>query len=440
MKSKSNTRRRNPTKHKLTTLDQLSKLIPGHLFKAALRESGLTRKYKFTVWSHMLTMMFAHLSRTASLWDLCANLLFHTAKFSCIRGAYAPSRNALSNANRKRPALVLELLYWKLMDHYKTSMPEFDRCRRYLALSPKFKRAIHAVDSSTIPLVLNCIDWAKHRRRKAAAKLHLRLNLGSFLPEAIVIEAARGHDVKYLEKLCANVAAGAIIIADRAYLHFKRLYQLDQRGVFWVLRKKTNVQLIVRKKRLKKPTGNILRDDLVIPKVEARREDYPGKLRLIRARVLVEGRWIEMEFITNNFKWSPQTIVDLYQARWGIEVFFKELKQGLKLKSFLGYNQNAICWQIWTALILRLLMRVLYCATGWQRSFGKLMHLLHGVLWDRYDLYNLCAFYGTAGGDPPDKPDGKSNPEQFELTEKYPPFDMGKYWDSKRRKWFFQMA
>jgi hypothetical protein len=105
--SKKQTRRRNPAKHKLTVLNQLSKLIPAHLFQQAVEESGLTRKYKFTAWSHLLVMMAAHLTRVASLWDLCANLQFQSAKFSCLRGAYAPARNTLSHANRNRPAQVL---------------------------------------------------------------------------------------------------------------------------------------------------------------------------------------------------------------------------------------------------------------------------------------------------------------------------------------------
>jgi len=386
----------------------------------------------------MLVMMTAHLTRTASLWDLCANLQFHSAKFSCLRGAFVPARNTLSHANRNRPAQVLEILYWKLMQHYQETCPEFKSTRRYIGLPHGFKRSIHAIDSSTIPLVLNCIDWAKHRRRKAAAKLHLRLELGSFLPEAVVINSAKGHDVKFIQQLCANVQTGAIVIADRAYLHFKRLFELHDRGIFWVLRNKTNIQLTVRKRLIKKKKGNILRDDLVVPKAKTKQKDYPIKFRRIRARVQVDGKWVEMEFITNNLKWSAQTIIDLYQARWGIEVFFKEIKQSLKLKSFLGYNQNAICWQIWSALILRLLLRVVQCSTGWSRGFGKMMHVLHGVLWDRYDLGKLCGFYGTAEGSPPDKSYDASNQEQLELAEVYPPFSMGKNWDSKRRKWVFK--
>jgi hypothetical protein len=210
----------------------------------------------------------------------------------------------------------------------------------------RLRRTIHVIDSTTLELVLSCIDWAKHRRRKAAAKLHVRLDMQTLIPNFVILDAAHEHDSQRAAELCAGVKAGEIVIADRAYVDFHPLAALNQTGVFWVTRTKQSLCFRVKKKLLKKPKGNILADELVILKHDKSRANYPQEMRRIRALVEVDGKIREMEFLTNNLEWSAQTVVALYRCRWQIEVFFKQIKQTLQLCDFLGNSANAVRWQV----------------------------------------------------------------------------------------------
>ena len=256
---------------------------------------------------------------------------------------------------------------------------------------------IHVVDSTTIQLVARCLDWAKHRRRKAAAKCHVRLNLQTFLPQFALVATAGEHDNLRAREVCAGVRAGEIVIFDKAYLDFAHLADLAMREVFWVTRAKDNLQCRVVRKLQDGTCGHLLRDDLVVLTGEVK-ADYPVALRRVTALVEVDGELREMVFLTNNVTWSAQTIADLYRCRWSIEVFFKELKQTLQLADFLGHNANAVRWQVWTALLVYLLLRFCACLSQWGHSFTRLFALVRSALWQKLDLTSLLEGYGTAGG------------------------------------------
>ena len=162
---------------------------------------------------------------------------------SKIRDCVPPSRNGLSHANRNRDAGMAEKLFWEVLAHLNEISPNFRiQGRRYCALPRRFKRMIHVVDSTTIQLIANCLDWAKHRRRKAAAKMHLRLDLRSFLPNFILVKTAGTHDSAEAPALCVGINEGEIVIFDKAYVDFKHLWRLSQRGVFWITRAKDNMK------------------------------------------------------------------------------------------------------------------------------------------------------------------------------------------------------
>ena len=309
----------------------------------------------FTPWSHVVSLLYAQLTHAVGLNDVCDGLRHHAARLSTLRGATPPSRNGLSNANKVRNADMMEDLFWRMLAHLQHQHPGFGPSGRYKGLPRRFKRTIHAVDSSTITLVANCMDWAKHRRRKAAAKLHLRLNLQSFLPAFAVVEEGSHHDSSRMHALCAGLCAGEIAIFDKAYVHFANLFALHLRGVFWVTRAKDNMRFHVCKKN--RVSGNILRDDEITLRSFGPKRDYPKRMRRIVARVEVDGKLVEMAFLTNNLEWAPSSICDLYQSRWAIEVFFKQIKQTLQVCDFLGHSKQAIRWQIWSALLLYILLR-----------------------------------------------------------------------------------
>tara|TARA_B110000008_G_C16894872_1_gene534324 strand:- start:227 stop:1078 length:852 start_codon:yes stop_codon:yes gene_type:complete len=263
-------------------------------------------------------------------------------------------------------------------------------------LPRRFKRAIHAVDSMTIALVANCMDWAKHRRRKAAAKTHLRLNLQTFLPAFAIIEEASHHDNARAMPLCVGLQAGEIAVFDKAYVHFANLFNLSERGIFWVTRAKDNLRCRVCRKRLKRPSGNIIRDDEITLITHKSRTEYPQRLRRVTAWVEVNGEWVTMVFLTNNFEWAASSICDLYRCRWGIEAFFKQIKQTFKVCDFLGHSKHAIRWQLWAAMLLYLLLRFIVFQSQWPHSFTRLFTIVLGVVWDRFGLFELADFYGTA--------------------------------------------
>ena len=262
----------------------------------------------------------------------------------------------------------------------------------------KFKRTIHLVDSTTIPLIASCLDWAKHRRRKAAAKCHLRLDLQSFLPRFAIVDTARHNDAKRAREVCAGVQAGEIVIFDRAYIDFSHLADLSLRLVFWVTRAKDNLQYTVVHYYQQGNFGRILRDELIQLKTPASRQEYPELLRRVVALVEVDGKDVEREFLSNNLEWSAQSIAELYRCRWQIEVFFKQIKQTLQLADFLGTSANAVRWQVWTALLVYLLLRYLAFLSEWGHSFSRLFTVIRASLWKRWDLFDLLRRYGTADG------------------------------------------
>jgi hypothetical protein len=261
-----------------------------------------------------VTMVFAQLTHSIGLNDVCDALRIFSGPLSAIRGATGPSRNALSHANKERDAYLAERLFWSTLEHVQQLSPGFGSTRRQKRFHFRFKRVIHLVDSTTIQLVTNCMDWAKHRRRKAAAKCHLRLDLQTFLPRFAVIDTARDSDSKRAREVCAGIRAGEIVIFDRAYVDYAHLFELWERGVFWVTRAKEGMSFRVIEKRLKKPDGKILSDDIVLPEREQALRKFPDTLRRIVALVEVDGHEREMTFLTNNTEWSAQSVVDLYRC------------------------------------------------------------------------------------------------------------------------------
>lgn len=397
MKNKNKTPRP-PTRSKLTILRQVCNLIPTHLVSQLARQTRADQLARtFSNWSHVVALLYAQLTHAIGLNDVCDGLRLHSGPLSAIRGASAPSKNGLSHANKQRPAELAEQLFWRTLEHLQSLCPRFAG-RQGRRVAGRFRRAISVVDSTTLQLIASCMDWAKHRRRKAAAKCHLRLDLQSFLPRFALIDTARQSDAKRAREVCAGLRAGEIVIFDKAYVVFAHLFELSQRGVWWVTRAKDNLQYRVVKKRLKKPEGKILRDDEIVLKMPASRAKYPARLRRIVALVEVDGKEVQMVFLTNNFQWAASSVAALYKARWEIEVFFKQIKQTLQLADFLGNSANAVRWQVWMALLLYALLRFLAVQSQWGHSFVRLWAVTRAALWLKLDLVSLLKSYGTASG------------------------------------------
>lgn len=380
--------------HKFEVLRQICNLIPPFLVPKLAKETAVDKRARsFSPWSHVVAMLYAQLTHAIGLNDVSDALHVCSGPLSAIRGATPPSRNAFSHANAERDAKMAESLLWSVLAHLQTISPGFGSGRRRL---PRFRRNLYAADGTVIQLVANCMDWAKHRRRKAATKLHLRLDLQSLLPAFAIVDLAPHHDNTRAPQLCQGLKAGEIVIFDKAYLALDHLWNLNQREVFWVTRAKENLDLRVTRRLINKPQGRVLRDELVVFRGPKSSRLYPQILRRVIVMVELDGRQEPMEFLTNNQDWSPQSIADLYRCRWDIEKFFKAIKQSLQLCDFLGNNANAVHWQIWTALLVYVLLRYLAFLSGWQSSFTRLWALCRTTLWRKIDLLELLRGYGTA--------------------------------------------
>jgi len=383
----------------MNLLRQICNLIPEFLISKIARETKVDEQARtFSPLSHVVSLSYAQLTHSIGLNDVCDALNLNSGPLSSIRGATPPSRNNLSHANKVRSADMAEMLFWRVFEHLGDVSPRFVSGKAGKRFARKFKRTIHLVDSTTIELVASCMDWAKHRRRKAAAKCHLRLDLQSFLPRFAIVDTAKHADARRAREVCAGIKAGEIVIFDKAYVDFEHLADLAMREIFWVTRPKENMSYEVVTEYQQGVQGKILSDQLIQLKTPSSQEKYPELMRRVVALVEVDGKEVVMEFLTNNLEWSAQSIADLYRARWQIEVFFKQIKQTLQLADFLGTSANAVRWQIWTALLVYLLLRYLSYLSNWSHSFSRLFTIIRASLWKKWDLMALLRLYGTADG------------------------------------------
>jgi hypothetical protein len=394
-----NPRKSASVRSEFIVLRQICHLIPNHLVPKLTRELGAEALCRtFSAWSHTVSLLFAQLTGALGLNDVCDSLRLHSGPLSAVRGATPPSRNNLSHANKRRPAALAEKLFWSVLAHLQSQSPGFAQGRKGRRLAARFRKTIHVIDATTIHLIASCMDWAKHRRRKAAAKCHLRLDLRSQLPRFAIIGPASENDVRRARELCAGIREGEIALFDRGYVDFAHLFELQQRGVFWVTRAKEHFAYKVIKRRQQKRAGQILRDEEVALVGSLSKKKHPARMRRVEAEVLVDGKLRVMIFLTNNLEWAPSSVAELYRCRWQIEVFFKQIKQTLQVSDFLGNSSNAVSWQLWTAMLCYVLLRYLAFLGRWTGSFTRLWAVLRSTLWQRLDLRALLESCGTAGG------------------------------------------
>jgi IS4 transposase len=388
-----------PTKTTYTTLRQIFQYIPEGLPERLAREAGADIR-KFSCTSHVAALLCGHLTRASSLNEICDAGRLHEGELNRIRGAVAPKCNTFSNANRTRDPIIAEQLYWETFKYLEQICPSFTGSKRNRKYLSRMRRKIEAIDSTTLKLSLDCIDWAKHRRKKAAAKTHMRIDTASMLPRFAVVEEASHHDSTRAAQLCSDMSAGDVLTADRAYVDLSFLFDLHERGIFFVLREKKNMLFDVQETR-PCDDARIISDQIVMVSAKKTAKNYPQPLRRVTATVEVDGKDVVMTFLTNNMQWSPRTISELYRARWSIEIFFKEIKQTLLLSDFVGYNDKAVKWQVWIGLLAHLLLRFLKHVSEWKLSFSRLAGTVRSAVWMKIDLLDLLRRYGTAGAPKP---------------------------------------
>jgi len=289
-------------------LRQVCQLIPSHLVAQLARACGADRRERtFSCWSQVVAMVYARVAHALSLNDVCDALRLQSGALSAIRGARPPAKNTLSHANKVRDHRLAEQLFWYMLEHLQRNAPGFGQGRRGRGLAHRFRASIQIVDATVIGLVASCLDWARHRRRKAVAKCHLRLDLQSFLPRMAIVDAGTADATRAAE-MCARLQAGEIVIFDKAYVDFPHLWQLQQRGVFWVRHCLERLRFKVIEHRAPVKDPRIKRDVLIAPLTYHTRRNYPGPLRLVEAEVEIDGRRQMMSFLTNNLSWAASRV------------------------------------------------------------------------------------------------------------------------------------
>lgn len=397
MKKKNKPAKKSP----YTVLNQICNLIPPLMVPNLARVHGVDKKSRtFSPWSHVVGLMYAHLSHAFGLNDVCDAMGEHAGEVWRIREATPPRRNTFSHANAHRDSAMAEALYWKMRTVCSGLSEKFALGGRREGFLRRLKKPIFAMDSTTIALVANCMPWAKHRRKKAAVKCHLSLDLQNHLPQAVCVEEACHHDNRQARFLCNPLKDGSIMVADKAYSDFRHFRELTEKGIVWVIRARRDTAFQVVRSLHTTDNPRILADEVVVLARPQTAEKHPEGMRRIRAIVEINGKDRVMEFLTNQMEWSAWTVAELYRCRWDIEVFFKELKQTLQLSDFLGNSEHAIKWQIWCGLIVHLLLRFLHYLSQWKHSFFRLFALLRACLWDKKDLNELLRSYGTASSPP----------------------------------------
>lgn len=384
------------TRRSISAAAQIFNIVPPHLIGELARRFNV-RARAFDERSHVFALLLCQLAHFSGLNETCDVMSVFEAELRRNRNCAAPKRNTFSHANRTRDPALAEALYWQMFRLLQERVPGFGRgrCDGHLA---RFRfRHIYAIDSTTIHLAYDCMDWAKHRQKKAAVKVHMRTDAACMLPRCVVVDKAKHHDVTRAEALCQGLDCGDIVVEDRAYNDWKHQRRLDEAGVFFVVREKKRALFrVVQSAPPEALAKNILSDEILELTGATTKSSYPKRVRRVCARVEVDGKKREMRFLTNNFEWSGTTISELYRARWTVEVLFKELKQTLQLKDFLGENENAVKWQIWIALLAHLLLRYEKYASGWKASYARLVGLVRGVVWLHVDVMELLRSHGTA--------------------------------------------
>lgn len=328
-------------------------------------------------WSHFVTMVFCQFSKSNSLNDICNGMRSATGDLNHLGVTKAMRRSSLAYNNQHRNWELFQSMYFDLYDRFESKLK---KSRKLLP-----KRKIYLLDSTTIDLCLKVFDWALFRKKKGAIKLHTVLDFDGCMPVFADLSDGKKHDVKAAHEI--EFPTGSIVVADRAYVDFKWMKELNEQSVFFVIRGKENIKLELTE-RLLSPTDEKnphLQYDwegyLSLPQSKAK---YPMKLRMVQ--VWDPEQEIYLELLTNNFTWTATTISELYKRRWNIESFFKEIKTHLKIKSFIGTSMNAVLIQIWTALITILLLKTLQREAKYKWHLSNLVSFIRLNLFVKIDL------------------------------------------------------
>lgn len=376
--------------HNHTVIGQLMQMFPRFEFQKAVQETKTEYHARgFSSWNHFTAMLFGQLSGQDSLRGIEAGLATQAKTLYHI-GVTPIHRSTLSYANEHRSHELFKKIFFSMLSKCRPIVPQHKF---------RFKNPLYSLDATVINLCLSLYNWAKFRTTKGAVKLHVKLNHAGYLPNFAVMTCGNVHELKVAPSI--PFEKGDVAVFDKAYTDFRWLKSLDNTGVFFVTRLKDNARYRIVKRNDVSKHENISSDQIITFKGFYTSQKYPGNLRRIRSKDPDTGSVVEL--LTNNLFWSADTIAKIYKERWQIELFFKTLKQQLKVKSFIGTSRNALLSQLWVALIAYLLLSYLKFKSKFQWSIYTLCSVLPANLFARRNLWDwLNAPFHQRSAKPPD--------------------------------------
>jgi Transposase DDE domain/Domain of unknown function (DUF4372) len=359
---------------------QLMEFAPWGIFKYGVkRYNGDYNNKGLTCWKQFLCMAFGQLTHRESLSDTALCLKLQKDKLYHLGIGRPFSKSTLSKANEKRDWRIFRDFALKLIDQAR------ELCKDDNLLDLKLKGNVYALDATTIDLCLDVFWWAKFRSTKAAIKLHTILDLKTAIPEYIFITDGSVHEVNTLDYF--SLPAGSYLVMDKGYIDFARLWCLARERTNFVVRAKKNMKYKVIERFLTDKTKGVLCDQTIVLTDPITTKKYPECLRRIRYYDAETAN--TFVFLTNNFKLSALTIAALYKNRWGIELFFKWIKQHLKIQTFWGQSENAVRTQVWIAISTYVLVVIVKKQLKIKQSLYEILQLISLSAFDRTPIMNL---------------------------------------------------
>jgi len=358
---------------------QLLQLFPRAEFERAVKQHQAERHARgFTSWGQFVAMLFCQLGRAHSLREICGGLACCEGKLKHLGVPLAPKRSTLAYANEHRPWQLFESIFQQLLERARQVV--------YAQGGPKkfrFKNKLMSLDASVIDLSVSLFDWAKFRRTKGAIKLHLLLDHDGYLPSFAVVTEGKTHEIRVARTL--RFEPGTILAIDRGYTDYEWFVELTRQQVHFVTRLKDKAAYVVQAECEVPKNRNVLKDELIWFPSVTRAGEEPVLFR--RVEVWDEDQQEVLVLVSNLLGFGATTIAAIYKDRWQVELFFKAIKQNLKIKTFVGTSANAVKTQVWTALIAMLLVKYLQLKAKFAWSLSNLIALLRQQLFVYRDLY-----------------------------------------------------
>lgn len=362
----------------ITLFSQIIGKLDRLKFSKLVQEKETDKHQKgYNSWTHLVAMLFGQFAKSQSVRDISNGLRSATGNLNHLGIQKAPSKSTISYQNKHRN--------WELFkDYYYQLLGSLGQQVGFKQVKFKIKSKIFFLDSTTISLCLSIFDWAKYKTAKGAVKMHTLLDFDGNLPSYVNITDGKTADNKGAYEI--PLLKGSVIVADRFYNDFYLLNLWDSKGVYYVVRHKENIQYKVIKEN-ELPANkhqHILKDEIIELKNKSSKEKYPKKLRRVAVWDDVNKQVIEL--ITNQMNWTANTIGELYKSRWNVEIFFRDIKQLLHIKSFIGTSQNAVMIQIWTALITILILKALKAMAKFNWHLSNLVAFIRLNLFVKINL------------------------------------------------------